>query len=78
METETCSELRLSVQKDQLQQHEVYLNQVNSDLAEQTRQPPERGAKARVIQDYMEKEAYLQFEVFSRFSTISSLSGTTF
>ena len=50
------------MQKDQLRQHERYLSQIDSDLAEHTRQPPERGAKARIIQDYVEKETYLQFE----------------
>jgi len=51
------------LQKDQLRQHESYLGQVDSDLAEHTRHPPERGAKVRVIQDYVDKETYLQFEV---------------
>jgi len=51
------------VQKDQLRQHECYLSQIDSDLAEHTRLPPERGAKALVIQNYVEKETYLRFEV---------------
>ena len=54
------------MQKDQLKHHECYLSQIDSDLAEHTRHPPERGAKARVIQDYVEKETYLQFEVSRR------------
>ena len=41
------------LQKDQLRQHESYLGQVDSDLADHTRHPPERGAKVRVIQDYV-------------------------
>jgi len=55
--------LWLVVQKDQLRQHEHYLSQIDSDLAEHTRLPPERGTKAHIIQSYVEKETYLRFEV---------------
>ena len=52
-----------AVQKDQLRQHEHYLSQIDSDLAEHTRLPPERGEKPHIIQSYVEKETYLRFEV---------------
>ena len=44
-------------------QNQKNLTQIEMDLAEHVKYPPERGAKARVIQDYIEKENYLQFEV---------------
>jgi len=50
------------------------LNQIDSDLAEHTRHPPERGAKARIIQDYVEKETYLQFEVIQWLAVLLILS----
>ena len=50
-------------QKDQLAQHQNYLAQLENDLAENSKHPPEKGSKSRIIQDYLEKETYLQFEV---------------
>jgi PH/SEC7 domain-containing protein len=56
-----CSYTRLSL-KEQLAHHQHYLEQVQRDLAEHSRNPPERGSKTRIIQEYVEKETYLQFE----------------
>lgn len=36
---------------------------LEAELGEHRKQPPERGAKALVIQNYKEKDAYLNFEV---------------
>ena len=36
---------------------------VDRDLHEHRKYPPEKGSKARVIQEYVEKEQYLQYEV---------------
>ena len=38
---------------------------LETDLHEHRLYPPEKGSKSRVIQEYTEKEAYLQFEVTS-------------
>jgi len=48
-----------------LAQHEQTLAQVEKDLAEHREFVPEKGSKPRVIQDYLDKETYLEFEVFS-------------
>lgn len=37
--------------------------EVEREINEHRRYPPEKGAKSRIIQDYVEKETYLQFEV---------------
>jgi len=58
-------------QKDQLAQHETYLYQIESDLADHIKYPPERGAKSRIIHDYLEKENFLQFEVSFNFHDIT-------
>lgn len=45
-------------------QHEQTLGQVEKDLAEHREFVPEKGSRPRVIQDYLDKETYLEFEVF--------------
>jgi hypothetical protein len=35
------------------------------DLHEHRQYPPEKGSKARIIQDYIERENYLEHEVSS-------------
>ena len=50
-------------QREQLNHHEQRLQQLDRDLHEHRRFPPEKGAKSRVIHDYCDKESYLQFEV---------------
>lgn len=47
-------------------QHEQTLGQVEKDLAEHREFVPEKGSRPRVIQDYLDKETYLEFEVFSK------------
>ena len=51
------------LQSVQLRQHKLSLEQVGKDLSEHTSYPPEKGAKPRIIQDYIEKENYLNYEV---------------
>ena len=36
---------------------------MEQDLKEHRQYPPEKGAKARVISDYVEKEVFLEYEV---------------
>ena len=50
-------------QHEQLQHHEQRVKVVDRDLHEHRKYPPEKGSKARVIQEYVEKEQYLQYEV---------------
>ena len=46
--------------------HEQRVLHVEQDLTDHRHCPPEKGAKSRIIQDYCEKEAYLQYEVSSK------------
>lgn len=50
-------------QLDQLQHDEQQVMRLEAELTELRRNPPEKGVKLRVIQDFCEKEEYLQFEV---------------
>ena len=36
---------------------------IESDLHEHRQYPPEKGSKARIIQNYIDKENFLEFEV---------------
>lgn len=38
-------------------------NQIELELAEHKQSPPDKGSKSRNIQDYLDKELYLEFEV---------------
>ncbi|XP_060067023.1 PH and SEC7 domain-containing protein 2-like [Ylistrum balloti] len=58
--------------RDQLQRHEVMCTQVEMDLQEHRQFPPEKGAKARLIQDYLEKESFLESEL-KRYKTYTYL-----
>lgn len=40
---------------------------LESELEEHRRSPPERNAKSLVVQNYKEREVYLNFEVFTSF-----------
>ena len=50
-------------QREQLSHHERRVVELEQEIHEHRLYPPEKGAKSRFIQDYMEKEQYLQFEV---------------
>lgn len=50
-------------QREQYQHHEQRVSQTDRELLEHRKYPPEKGSKSRVIQDYIEKEQYLQHEV---------------
>ena len=52
-------------QREQLTHHEQKVVQLEQELSDHRLYPPDKGAKSRVIHDYMEKESYLQFEVCS-------------
>lgn len=52
-------------QREQLRDHEERVNKLETDLDEHRRHPPEKGSKALTIQNYKEKDAYLQYEVGS-------------
>ncbi|XP_070544838.1 PH and SEC7 domain-containing protein 1-like isoform X2 [Ptychodera flava] len=54
--------------KEQLAQHEDKVQELEADLEDHQSHPPERGAKAFVIQYWKEKLEYLQYEV-SRYKT---------
>lgn len=39
---------------------------LENELEEHKKQPPERGAKSLIVQNFKEKDAYLTFEVTTR------------
>ena len=51
------------LQREQLQHHEQRVKILEQELRDHRRFAPEKGAKSRVIQEYVEKEQYLTFEV---------------
>jgi hypothetical protein len=46
--------------------HEKRVEELERDLKEHRQYPPEKGAKSRVIQEYLEKESYQEYEVSVR------------
>ncbi|CAM1332038.1 efa-6 (predicted) [Pycnogonum litorale] len=48
---------------DQLKSHEEHIAQIESDFQAHCSFPPERGSKARIVQDYRDKYSYLQNEI---------------
>ena len=53
----------LTLQREQLLHHEQQVQTREQDLHEHRLYPPEKGAKSRVIHEYVEKEHFLLFEV---------------
>lgn len=53
------------MQREQLRDHEERVFRLENELEEHRRMPPERGSKSLVIQNYKEKEVYLNYEVSS-------------
>lgn len=53
------------LQREQLQDHEQRVARLAQDLDDHRSHPPDRGAKSRVIHEFNEKEAFLQYEVTS-------------
>ncbi|XP_043479328.1 PH and SEC7 domain-containing protein isoform X1 [Leptopilina heterotoma] len=66
-----CSHTKLSP-REQLRDHEERVNKLETDLDEHRRHPPEKGSKALTIQNYKEKDAYLQHEL-KRYKTYAYL-----
>lgn len=58
------------LQREQLESHSNKAHEIEKDLHEHRQFPPEKGSKARIIQDYIEKESYLEHE--ARFTTLLS------
>lgn len=54
----------LLMQREQLRDHEERVARLETELDEHRKSPPEKGAKSLAIQNYKEKEAYLNYEVF--------------
>ncbi|XP_041364937.1 PH and SEC7 domain-containing protein 4-like [Gigantopelta aegis] len=54
--------------KDQLQNHEERVAVVELELQQHRSTTPEKGAKSRVIAEYLEKESFLEYEI-KRFKT---------
>ncbi|KAG1702385.1 PH and SEC7 domain-containing protein 3 [Nymphon striatum] len=65
------SHTRLNM-REQLQNHEQKIMQLEEELEDHNKYPPEKGAKSRVVHDYQEKLAYLQFEL-TRYKTYAYL-----
>eukprot|EP00105_Crassostrea_gigas_P022739 XP_011442357.1 PREDICTED: PH and SEC7 domain-containing protein 3 isoform X2 [Crassostrea gigas] len=61
----TYSKLNL---REQLESHSNKAHEIEKDLHEHRQFPPEKGSKARIIQDYIEKESYLEHEL-KRYNT---------
>lgn len=53
------------LQREQLESHSNKAHEIEKDLHEHRQFPPEKGSKARIIQDYIEKESYLEHEARS-------------
>ncbi|XP_056017644.1 PH and SEC7 domain-containing protein-like isoform X3 [Ostrea edulis] len=49
--------------REQLESHDNKAHEMERDLHEHRQYPPEKGSKARVIQDYIERENYLEHEL---------------
>ncbi|XP_064630627.1 PH and SEC7 domain-containing protein-like isoform X2 [Lineus longissimus] len=58
--------------QEQMTCHEKRVEEIERELKEHRQYPPEKGAKARMIQDYLEKESYQEFEL-KRFKTYAYL-----
>ncbi|XP_078319775.1 PH and SEC7 domain-containing protein 1-like isoform X1 [Crassostrea virginica] len=54
--------------REQLESHQNKMHEIEADLHEHRQYPPEKGSKPRLIQDYIEKESYLEFEL-KRYNT---------
>ncbi|CAH2002017.1 unnamed protein product [Acanthoscelides obtectus] len=57
-----CSHTKLNL-REQLTDHEERVMRLESMLEEHRRSPPEKGAKSQVVQNYKEKEVYLNYEL---------------
>jgi PH/SEC7 domain-containing protein len=64
-----CSHTKLNM-REQLRDHEERVLRLEAELEEHRKSPPEKGSKSLVVQNYKEKEAYLNFEV-KRYRTYS-------
>ncbi|KAL0281510.1 UNVERIFIED_CONTAM: hypothetical protein PYX00_002478 [Menopon gallinae] len=57
-----CSHTKLNL-REQLADHEDRVQKLELALEEHRKNPPDRSAKSLVIQNYKEKDAYLQYEI---------------
>nr|CAH7743278.1 unnamed protein product [Callosobruchus chinensis] len=69
-----CSHTKLNL-REQLSDHEERVMRLESMLQEHRRCPPEKGAKSQVVQNYKEKEAYLNYEL-TRYRTYTYILRT--
>lgn len=51
------------IQREQLRDHEERVVRLEADLDDHRKSPPEKGAKSLVVQNYKEKDVYLNYEV---------------
>lgn len=58
--------------REQINHHERMIVEFEKELHEHRKNPPEKGAKTRLIQDYCKKENYLKFEL-KRYKTYCRL-----
>lgn len=61
-------------QREQWQDHEEMVHRLEVELDEHHKHVPERGSKALALQNYREKEAFLQHEVTLKLTFTSSYS----
>ncbi|KAG5899174.1 hypothetical protein JTB14_029006 [Gonioctena quinquepunctata] len=57
-----CSHTKLNL-REQLADHEERVMRLGAMLDDHRRSPPEKGSKSQVVQNYKEKETYLNFEL---------------
>ncbi|XP_031333288.1 uncharacterized protein LOC116163485 isoform X6 [Photinus pyralis] len=57
-----CSRTKLTL-REQLHDHEERVMRLENELDEHQKNPPERGSKSLVVQNYKEKELYLNYEL---------------
>lgn len=53
-----------SLQREQLADHEERVTRLEAMLDEHRKSSPDKGCKTQVLQNYKEKESYLNFEVY--------------
>lgn len=57
------SVLTLCLQEEQVRSHEARFRAISTELAELRSYPPDRKVKGRELEEYRQRDEYLEFEV---------------
>lgn len=55
----------MSLQEEQIRSHEARFRALSTELAELRSYPPDRKVKGRELEEYRQRDEYLEFEVSS-------------